>query len=162
MLPFADLNARSRKHGRGTHFCIIGGFSHADELKGAGKEHVACQDCGRLVPLGVDCGNAPSHLVAIHDVVMDEGETVGEFECQRRGHHVRRTPLLHGIRCKKQHRRAQTLSSCKQKVCARFAEVIACRSKIPVNERVYLAGSLFQIFLEIHIVLLAPISLRSS
>lgn len=76
--------------------------------------------------------------VAVHDVVVDEGEVVGQFE--RKGGReqvVGAPPLSHRIRSEDDDRRAEAFAARKQQVGARPEEIAVDVSKVTVERFVY-------------------------
>jgi len=150
VLAFTDLDTGPAEHRDSPHFCIVRRVSHGNKFKGARKEHIPGQNCGRHIPFCMDGRDTSACHIPVHDIIVDERETMSELQSKGGGHQVDRTPFPDGIGRKNEHDRTQSFASRQEEMGTCLPEFSTGLSKIAVDELVDLCRSVQKIILQIH------------
>ena len=97
VLALTDIGAGTGKQRNCPDLGAFAGFGLADELECTGVQDIPGKYAGWHIPFRVNRRNPPPQRVAVHDIIMDESEGVGDFERQCRRHNVWRTAMLNGV-----------------------------------------------------------------
>jgi hypothetical protein len=76
--------------------------------------------------------NAAAEGILVHNVVMDQGESMGEFKSKGCRKDIIRTSPVYCIRCEHDNRWAKPFSSGSEKVGRSFVQLAGSIDKIPV------------------------------
>jgi hypothetical protein len=93
----------------------------------------------------MDCLNAAPEGIIIHDIIMDKGKRVREFERERSLYYIRRTSPFYRIGSKHDNCRAESFAPGREKVSTRFVQFANLVNKIPVDHTVDLLRNRFQV-----------------